>query len=125
MAQTARVASNRHGEREIIEPGCAGDRKRRRPQGEMRLRDAGKAHVSTRHADPVLGDRLTDDDESERTHDEGGRPKPQGRDPERKSDQASHQAGSDEIDVERCPIMNRQKTSGIGANAEECGLRQR
>ena len=125
MAQTARVASNRHGEREIIEPGCAGDRKRRRPQGEIGFRDAGEAHVAARHADPVLGDRLTDDDEAERTHDEGGRPKPQGRDPERKSDQASHQAGSDEIDVERCPVMNRQKTGGIGADAEECGLGER
>src|SRR5829696_7229755 len=91
----------------------------------MGLRDAGEAHVTARYTDPVLGDCLTNDNEAERTHDKGGRSKPQRRNPEWKRDQACHQASSDKVDVEGGPIVNRQEAGRIGSDAEERGLSQR
>ena len=116
---------HRHRQGQVIEPHCAGHRERRGSQGEIGFRNARQAHVAARHADPVLGDRLSDDDEAERAHHERGRPKAQGRDPEREGDQACHEAGRDEIEVEGRPEMNRQESGRIGADAEECGLGER
>ena len=76
-------------------------------------------------ADPILGDGLTDDDKAKRTHHERGRPQASVPESRAEARWAGHQAGSNEIDIEWCPEMNRQQAGRISADPEEGRLGER
>ena len=110
---------------QIVEADDSGDRERGRSQREVRLWDRRQAHVAARQADPVLGDRLPDDDEAERAHHERCRAQPQRWNAERQGNGTGHQPRGEEIQVERRAEMDRQQRRRIGADTEERRLRQR